>query len=1614
MINSPGKDLEPNGMIDNHLDALIKEINQEIDHKKMMSDDKCIETIKAQIDFFLMADSLHESNLLICGVIKHLIHIEQYFLASRIFDDYVLAQTEYILDETKKDTIINILSCALSKNMKMADNLIIKSFSLLQADIEKEKRCSIEEYQKIRKLFLAFEERQLFEDIAIDLVLNPDCAFKKVFNQRINIELYKQFYELCLSNGWIKFEDVFKQICEQFPGITYKHIGALNNDLYLSLKLYTILDNDEHLKKINESKSIQKDLLNQLSSDPLRSTLKEYCTVNISRIEVQRLKRIIEVILYKARSIQFWPVPQETMLSPSVQKEIKDLKDYIRNNISLKNNFTQNMFQKLHDSIKRCPHDRGYLIVPTLRALIKLERDEVVQSLFEIFVIDDPIFRINMAIELINYALDSDKNIAYKMIKSSRNLFLMPLEYVDGVNFTDDQFQKILKIILDNKDREIFVKMFPKGTIRSVVTSKHISLHNFRRFFEVFPMKNVRSANAVWEALCEGFPETEEKFRILLDNDEHLKWFNRSPNIQEGLISQLRNESLYVFLVNYCIQNKMRQQVHTLGEHIKKYYVTPRSFRTVPFFTSVSRSLDKAPLDDLRGHSSPVNLEDDSEDSANYIHLVMPEHNLELSTQWSYQGQPIHALSPSPSPSPSPSTAIQPQPPQALKPSQEIITSIDPKYLGFSKYAPLYRESEQSKQATWHSIQTQSLGALSQISNCGEHQSFEYEIGQSKLEFLSNRGPIEQGEPCIFIMAGRGEGALLLADNDKVRTILVLTQSQYQAQQSKLPNQIDALVIHALNSPSHGSFDPNSFGLLIPRRIATFLFAHVMQIEHFMMADDNVKEFLVSENHEIYSSQADYIYQTHLEGLEQSQALSVGLHTIRPDRSFRAINHRFGAKVIMFDMKIIRGLFPEAEHMFYLLPPAKCADWCNEDYFYLSVLHEAAKVVDLTANKVLDPNVYVGIKRSIQQVNLCAKTTRKAQLYVEEDFTQDINFNAISQPYVDFILKTKAFLAQSVIEHDKRFTQRNKTMNLVKLHADANQIQYDRAAQTAPAILDPTKSAQESLVQSIKTGLSSMTNILFYHQIMALQAITENPKSRGYLKMCMGSGKTYCQIALAHLASRQQPIHIVTSSRSLVKQTFQSLIESFDIFNDAYPESGLLKQNILKISSNQADLKVSHLKDFSHQIKDRKMVMIFCKESYDIYVKTEHFVPPQCLLFDEFHLASNAQLETILTHSGLEAVPIYGLSATPPENSLFQEKLYTYSRQQALKDKRVSPIITGTMNFNSDILPQQMVDLLQNQLHPEGECLMQHKGIVYVKNTKIARQIAQHLREKLSIEIYEIHSKYKYHKSDLKKFRDDRIPGVAIAVQMMREGVDVFDVDYVIIAKQQVNSDLVAQICGRAMRLNPENIDKICYLIGPHSMDLSYFDETIDDRALEMSSFDFLKQHLRQMTSQLDWLHHLLKGEQAGQSFLLNATLKAEELIQYEKTIQQILFNSQRVMAAIHEYMKLDEFYLKDDLASTMELHDWLSSRFFKCRADIFHGFMASYPLRLVEVFNIFLDKIKQFEQRHFELQPLVIFTVQESDKEIMERLDRKRTRAVQSSIDDNEGASPPKCQRLK
>ena len=669
--------------------------------------------------------------------------------------------------------------------------------------------------------------------------------------------------------------------------------------------------------------------------------------------------------------------------------------------------------------------------------------------------------------------------------------------------------------------------------------------------------------------------------------------------------------------------------------------------------------------------------------------------------------------------------------------------------------------------------------------------------------------PIKKEDRCLFVLAGRQEEALFPAPTNQTRVIAVLTQKEYET--LSIPEEYDFLIV-----PETGKIGSNS-SMVTSRRRAVIMSSMESDLNKIIMLDDNISKILIKKPSMSDLEEATDILYDALETqfTTQNQAfLAIQTHS---NRSFNVgKNSLMAGKAFMLDINFFRqrceGEF--SKNPFILMPEDDGRG--QQDYFLQNIiiaLYEAEGSVEsfnFAANRQ-----DIELVRSKDNTNLAAKHNDKpSKMELSNAFETLLKACHCIQsaPLIKRAIELQNHQQATANKKRKEDKETLKEMDIIKILSENFNLETTE-------LPPPTNTFSELLQLSINPHKEK---ILYPHQLNALMFLKDNEdKKKLVFDIATGCGKTRLMALAAFAKLRSEPsknVAIICPTRFLAEQTKLALRSLC-----ALP--GLPKE--LKIPTGKIHGVYSGMQDtipkdafLQNKLLQRySSIFVFCDESYKSLLESSKNDDHKNAFKNRLSLVINDESHLVDKNMPTNRTPsdtmTLNFSATPAQEAP-DVPCHSYTRKEGIEEGILSPLLIDD-SLNTPPTLEDIKKIVENCPHPANPDtrLNSHKGIIYVNSIKEAQILTEELRKGANApNIYEIHSLNKMDASGLDAFKADKQGGIAIAVQLLKEGFDSLEVDWLINAKKP-NNDIKSytQMLGRILRKDPNNPNKIGFAI---------------------------------------------------------------------------------------------------------------------------------------------------------------------------------------------------------
>lgn len=689
------------------------------------------------------------------------------------------------------------------------------------------------------------------------------------------------------------------------------------------------------------------------------------------------------------------------------------------------------------------------------------------------------------------------------------------------------------------------------------------------------------------------------------------------------------------------------------------------------------------------------------------------------------------------------------------------------------------------------------------------------------LSFHSTKEIPQAQERVIFIHAGR-KAAALYPKAVACRIIFVATAAEYAEYLPLLPDDIDVLVINALNSRTHGDY-ADVLGALNTRRLAALIFSHYAQLQHSLCLDDNIKQ--INFNSTILADSEDCEIETIydfflLRSQDPNYGMPVlqGVHTVRTVE-FDDDQPRFGAKIHFWDLHSVFAKLSIPEQLHFTAYPAPYSKYWGEDYLQQLMLRQLFHGEERLPFTVI-PSSIIDFHRASKLKSLCKKSVLDIRHLRDHNLLDSVKTVRPGDAHLrGFAGRCFANISDIVRDNLLRYEDKVahlKHTDLMQLHAQLNGLTNPGMPFDSGAIAEyePLVHMGPSFKETLDLNRETFAAVLKPHQMQAIAAFLATPSLSGYMRMATGSGKTYLQMALALAALQMntgRPVTIITSTQNLVEQFYQDFMQALPRFNAHAPAPLASPCEIIKVMSTDTSISLRALA-LNQELKGKNVILIYCLDSYLKMMAIEDpsfwLKKSALILADEFHYSySEEDVDSIHRQAVIKAnCSLLAFSATPPPETKLNH-LYTYSLKDSILDGHVASLKLNRFDkkYSKDGV-KHFIDHVQSYLttteHPMGGKLSDHKVLIYLPSIKHIKQISALLNSAGMLH-YQIHSHNNRRERELADFiaGGEDVPRIILACEMLGVGYSDKDLDTVIYLRRGKDENEVLQAAGRVVRV---------------------------------------------------------------------------------------------------------------------------------------------------------------------------------------------------------------------
>ncbi len=697
----------------------------------------------------------------------------------------------------------------------------------------------------------------------------------------------------------------------------------------------------------------------------------------------------------------------------------------------------------------------------------------------------------------------------------------------------------------------------------------------------------------------------------------------------------------------------------------------------------------------------------------------------------------------------------------------------------------------------------------------------EINITGLRATFYSVHAMVKATDRVMFMIVGDKTNEIYTHSSEHMRSILVLTQAQYDALPIFVLSKVDILVLHEMVSATHGNYHEHLMQTS-SQRIAAFIFSHHVGLKHFMMANSQIRSIGYHFHQNDKGAKS-------LFGLLKKRMGDTSIIAVSRNYNQEVKKSNLGTGVFMVNMAPIKAALPLPQQMYWLMPQAADAgSWAEVLYVQifleqLALEHEAFEGEGMAGRKML-------------------KRKDAATKYHPSSKRQEDNQGLHSSPLPNLMVFNKAlggedasdahYCINQTVEEVNRIIEANWHEYQKRKHRaeEGDLFQYHWDAQRGlPQDLNPIAFSEsvsnirqgQAFVDIFKVSLREIdlsSDRFRPYQRDAIAAVAAFEGTIGHLVIPPGCGKTLLTYLLVKqawsLVNSDEAIVVVTPQRNLLNQLFADFSMYYYRWFHDYQRTDIMFtfDRVIKVSSMTNSLSIKALV-CNNPIQTNKKVLLFCLESFIRYCEQypEKMQLFKLMILDEYHTyckrLSNSE---ILNLSDTFTI---GCSATPPiENPLGISK-FEYPLFQAISDGFAAPVIFDYLqvDYSSEAVVDltEYLPLLLNRYYPGYNALKRLVDIVGIAffPTIPDCQVAAENAKKAGIKAIAIYTGSIHTLADI-----DKIDGgcIIFGVWSLRHGYNNPKIAYVVAAQNVKLASYLLQMTGRATRIS-EDPFKIAY-----------------------------------------------------------------------------------------------------------------------------------------------------------------------------------------------------------
>lgn len=325
------------------------------------------------------------------------------------------------------------------------------------------------------------------------------------------------------------------------------------------------------------------------------------------------------------------------------------------------------------------------------------------------------------------------------------------------------------------------------------------------------------------------------------------------------------------------------------------------------------------------------------------------------------------------------------------------------------------------------------------------------------------------------------------------------------------------------------------------------------------------------------------------------------------------------------------------------------------------------------------------------------------------------------------------------------------------------------------------------------------------YQIEAIEAMQASPNRNGLVVMPTGTGKT---------------IVFIEFIKNHPHNKFLILTERVDLFNQTYNKLLALvsDRNIGRVGNGYRDIAADII------VATRQtLITLYEKMPFDYF---------DYILIDEAHHTKASSYKVLYDY--FNTAKCFGFTATPNKiSTIFEEQdtVFRYSLLQALDDGYLAPIepfmVTLQYDFakikskkNEDYTAEEIEEAIKKNIGTNFDAVystlskykLKHL-VIYMPTINIAQQFTTFLKSQgRTAYCIDCNTPVSLREQYIEEFKSN--PEVILVnIMILTEGIDIPEIESIIVCRPTKNRALYKQIIGRGLRLAPQINKKKCTII---------------------------------------------------------------------------------------------------------------------------------------------------------------------------------------------------------